>query len=106
AGAVMAVDGLHFVMSRTALLDGVLMFFVLAAFGCLLIDRDRARAKLAAALPVDADGRAVPDAHVAENTRIGFRPWRLAAGLFLGLAIGTKWNGLYILAAVCVMAVL
>ena len=43
AGALMAVDGLHFVMSRTALLDLVLMFFVLAAFGCLLIDRDRAR---------------------------------------------------------------
>ena len=51
AGALMAVDGLHFVMSRTALLDQVLMFFVLAAFGCLLIDRDRARARLAAALP-------------------------------------------------------
>ncbi|CAM5260135.1 Dolichyl-phosphate-mannose--protein mannosyltransferase OS=Streptomyces albaduncus OX=68172 GN=FHS32_003753 PE=3 SV=1 [Streptomyces griseoloalbus] len=106
AGALMAVDGLHFVMSRTALLDGVLMFFVLAAFGCLLIDRDKARAKLAAALPVDADGRARPDAEAAEHTRIGFRPWRLAAGLMLGLAIGTKWNGLYITAAFCVMAVL
>src|SRR5690606_14980896 len=106
AGALMAVDGLHFVMSRTALLDGVLMFFVLAAFGCLLVDRDRAREKLAAALPADADGRVRPNARVAEDTRIGFRPWRLAAGLFLGLAIGTKWNGLYILAAFCVMAVL
>ena len=41
AGALLAVDGLHFVMSRTALLDLVLMFFVVAAFGCLLIDRDR-----------------------------------------------------------------
>jgi dolichyl-phosphate-mannose--protein O-mannosyl transferase len=106
AGALMAVDGLHFVMSRTALLDGVLMFFVLAAFGCLLIDRDKARAKLAAALPADADGRIRPDAHAAETTRLGLRPWRWAAGLMLGLAIGTKWNGLYILAAFCVMAVL
>lgn len=106
AGALMAVDGLHFVMSRTALLDGVLMFFVLAAFGCLLIDRDRAREKLAAALPVDSDGRARPDAKIAETTRIGFRPWRLAAGVMLGLAIGTKWNGLYILAAFCVLSVL
>ncbi|CAM5440342.1 Dolichyl-phosphate-mannose--protein mannosyltransferase OS=Streptomyces alboniger OX=132473 GN=CP975_14520 PE=3 SV=1 [Streptomyces alboniger] len=43
AGALMAVDGLAFVMARTSLLDGVLMFFVLAAFGCLVIDRDRAR---------------------------------------------------------------
>uniref|UniRef100_UPI0038D4B445 phospholipid carrier-dependent glycosyltransferase n=1 Tax=Streptomyces shenzhenensis TaxID=943815 RepID=UPI0038D4B445 len=40
AGALLAIDGLHLVMSRTALLDLVVMFFVLAAFGCLLIDRD------------------------------------------------------------------
>ncbi|TPQ22011.1 dolichyl-phosphate-mannose--protein mannosyltransferase [Streptomyces sporangiiformans] len=106
AGALMAVDGLHFVMSRTALLDQVLMFFVLAAFGCLLLDRDRARARLAAALPPDADGVVRPDAHVAETTRMGLRPWRWAAGLMLGLAIGTKWNGLYVLAAFCVMALL
>jgi dolichyl-phosphate-mannose--protein O-mannosyl transferase len=106
AGALMAVDGLHFVMSRTSLLDGVLMFFVLAAFGCLVIDRDKARARLAAALPADADGVVRPDAHTAETTRLGWRPWRWTAGLMLGLAIGTKWNGLYILAAFCVMAVL
>ncbi|GGW73306.1 phospholipid carrier-dependent glycosyltransferase [Streptomyces caelestis] len=106
AGALMAVDGLHFVMSRTALLDGVLMFFVLAAFGCLLIDRDKAREKLAAALPADADGRVRPDRHVAETARLGWRPWRWAAGLMLGLAFATKWNGLYILAAFCLLAVL
>ncbi|MFG2943722.1 dolichyl-phosphate-mannose--protein mannosyltransferase [Streptomyces adustus] len=106
AGALMAVDGLHFVMSRTALLDGVLMFFVLAAFACLVIDRDRARARLAAALPEDADGLARPNALVAETTRLGLRPWRWAAGLLLGLAIGTKWNGLYIMAAFCVMTLL
>ncbi|WP_316749023.1 dolichyl-phosphate-mannose--protein mannosyltransferase [Streptomyces herbicida] len=106
AGALMAVDGLHFVMSRTSLLDGVLMFFVLAAFGCLVIDRDKSREKLAAALPMDADGRVRPDAHVGDGLRLGWRPWRWAAGLLLGLAIGTKWNGLYILAAFCVMALL
>lgn len=106
AGTLMAVDGLHFVMSRTSLLDGVLMFFVLAAFGCLVIDRDKARARLAAALPTDEDGVVRPDAHIAETTRLGWRPWRWTAGLMLGLAIGTKWNGLYVLAAFCVMAVL
>ncbi|MFD6495299.1 dolichyl-phosphate-mannose--protein mannosyltransferase [Streptomyces sp. NPDC059944] len=106
AGMLMAVDGLHFVMSRTSLLDGVLMFFVLAAFGCLVIDRDRARARLAAALPVDEDGAVRPDADTAESTRLGWRPWRWTAGLMLGLAIGTKWNGMYVLAAFCVMAVL
>nr|BFD84338.1 phospholipid carrier-dependent glycosyltransferase [Streptomyces sp. Xyl84] len=106
AGTLMAVDGLHFVMSRTSLLDGVLMFFVLAAFGCLLADRDRARARLAAALPAGADGRIRPDAHTADTLRLGLRPWRWAAGLMMGLAIGTKWNGLYILVAFCVMTVL
>ncbi|GAA3810059.1 phospholipid carrier-dependent glycosyltransferase [Streptomyces phyllanthi] len=106
AGALMAVDGLHFVMSRTALLDQMVMFFVLAAFGCLVIDRDRTRERLAAALPPDGDGVVRPNAQVAETTRFGLRPWRWAAGLFLGLAIGTKWNGLYVLAAFCLMAVL
>lgn len=76
AGTLMAVDGLHFVMSRTSLLDGVLMFFVLAAFGCLVVDRDKARARLAAALPADENGFVRPDAHIAETTRLGWRPWR------------------------------
>ncbi|MCF3123388.1 phospholipid carrier-dependent glycosyltransferase [Streptomyces arenae] len=105
AGALLAVDGLHFVMSRTALLDQVLMFFVLAAFGCFLIDRDRARARLAAALPTDEDGRVRPDAYVAETARLGWRPWRWTAGLCLGLAFGTKWNGLYIMVFFCLMTV-
>ena len=80
----MAVDGLHFVMSRTALLDLVVMFFVLAAFGCLLIDRDRARARLAAALPVGEDGLAGPDRHTGDRAGLGSRPWRLAAGVLPG----------------------
>ncbi|WP_405807951.1 phospholipid carrier-dependent glycosyltransferase [Streptomyces sp. NBC_00210] len=106
AGTLLAFDGLHFVMSRTALLDQVLMFFVLAAFGCLVIDRDWARRKLAAALPTDEEGVLRPDATVAETLRLGWRPWRLAAGLMLGLAAGTKWNGLYVMVAFCLMTVL
>lgn len=110
AGGLLAVDGLHFVMSRTALLDLVLMFWLLAAFGCLLIDRDRARAQLAAALPRDpATGDCLPDAGVADRLALGWhgwRPWRIAAGLCLGLACGTKWSGLYVLAAFGVLTVL
>ncbi|MFF9650450.1 dolichyl-phosphate-mannose--protein mannosyltransferase [Streptomyces sp. NPDC014622] len=106
AGTLLAFDGLHFVMSRTALLDLVLMFFVVAAFGALLIDRDRARRRLADALPVDEEGVLRPDVDVAEHLRLGWRPWRIAAGVLLGLAFATKWNGLYILAAFGLMTVL
>ncbi|WP_405592224.1 dolichyl-phosphate-mannose--protein mannosyltransferase [Streptomyces sp. NBC_01092] len=102
AGVLMAVDGLHFVMSRTALLDLIVMFFVLAAFGALLIDRDRARARLADALP--ESGR--PDADTGATTPLGWRPWRIAAGVLLGLACATKWNGMFCLAAFGTMAVL
>ncbi|WP_234383425.1 dolichyl-phosphate-mannose--protein mannosyltransferase [Streptomyces dysideae] len=106
AGALLAVDGLHYVMSRTALLDLVVMFFVLAAFGCLLIDRDSARARLAAALPVAEDGRARPDQDTGDRAGTGARPWRLAAGFFLGLAASTKWNGLYFLVFFMILTVL
>ncbi|PJE97051.1 phospholipid carrier-dependent glycosyltransferase [Streptomyces carminius] len=102
AGVLLAVDGLHLVMSRAALLDLVLMFFVLAAFGCLLIDRDAARARLAAALP--PDGR--PDAGVGGRLNLGWRPWRLAAGVCLGLACATKWSGAYVLVAFGLLVVL
>ncbi|MFG2114636.1 dolichyl-phosphate-mannose--protein mannosyltransferase [Streptomyces sp. NPDC048718] len=105
AGLLLAVDGLHFVMSRTALLDLVLMFFVLAAFGALVIDRDRARARLAGALPAGEDGRLRPDDTVARTLNLGWRPWRLAAGVLLGLAAGTKWNGLYVMVAFGLMTV-
>ncbi len=91
AGLLLALDGLHFVMSRTALLDVILMFWVLAAFGCLVLDRDQTRARLAA-MPAER----------WLSRRFGpllLRPWRVAAGLCLGLAVGTKWSGLWFLAA-------
>jgi dolichyl-phosphate-mannose-protein mannosyltransferase len=77
----------------------VLMFFVVAAFGCLLADRDWARRRLAAALPEDPDGVLRPDDMIASTLRLGWRPWRIAAGVMLGLAAGTKWNALYVMAA-------
>ena len=92
AGLLLSVDGLHFVMSRTSLLDLIVMFWILAAFGFLLIDRDHTRAKIARLLP---NG---PDAAVARTMRLGWRPYRLAAGVCVGLACSTKWSGMYVAA--------
>ena len=83
AGLLMSLDGLEFVLSRTGILDIFLMTFVLAAFGCVVIDRDKSRARLAELVARDSLQGSRP--------RLGFRKWQLLAGIFLGLAVGTKW---------------
>ncbi|WP_371484470.1 dolichyl-phosphate-mannose--protein mannosyltransferase [Kitasatospora sp. NBC_00315] len=100
AGLLLAVDGLHFVMSRVALLDLVVMFWILAAFGFLLLDRDRTRALIARRL----DG--VPDAVTARRMNLGWRPYRIAAGVCVGLTCATKWSGLYVALAFGLLTVL
>jgi dolichyl-phosphate-mannose-protein mannosyltransferase len=87
AGLLLALDGLELVMSRTALLDIFVMFWVLAAFGCLVVDRDKYRARLAGAAGGEPPGEGAP--------RPGIRWWRVGAGVCLGLACGSKWNGLW-----------
>jgi dolichyl-phosphate-mannose-protein mannosyltransferase len=96
AGLLLALDGLEFVMSRTALLDIFVMLWVLAAFGCLVIDRDRARARIAAAAASGPADDAGPNP--------GVRWWRVLAGLCLGLAVASKWNGVWYLPAFALLA--
>ena len=91
AGLLMALDGLEFVLSRTGILDIFLMFFVLAAFGCVLIDRDISRAALAERVARREGGPAGP--------RLGIRRWRVAAGVFLGLAVAIKWDAAWYIVA-------
>ncbi|MFI6833162.1 dolichyl-phosphate-mannose--protein mannosyltransferase [Kribbella sp. NPDC050241] len=94
AGILLAVDGLHFVMSRVALLDIFLAFWLVAAVSCLVADRDWTRRRHAKSL----------DAPVADGERRGlgrwllFRPWRILAGVCFGLALGTKWSAVWVLA--------
>jgi dolichyl-phosphate-mannose-protein mannosyltransferase len=85
AGLLMSLDGLEFVMSRTGLLDIFLMFFILAAFGCLVIDRDVSRARLATAVTAKGTSGLGPS--------IGIHWWRVAAGFFLGCACASKQFG-------------
>ncbi|MCU0265585.1 MAG: phospholipid carrier-dependent glycosyltransferase [Actinomycetia bacterium] len=101
AGLLLALDGLSLVVSRTALLDGILAFFVVAAFGALLVDRDRARRRLADW--AESHGPPLPG---DPGPRLGLRPWRVAAGVALGLACGTKWSGLWFVAVFGVLTVL
>jgi dolichyl-phosphate-mannose-protein mannosyltransferase len=97
AGLLLALDGLEFVMSRTALLDIFVMFWVLAAFGCLVIDRDRTRARIAAAAAAGTADEGGPP--------LGIRWWRVLAGLCLGLATASKWNGVYFIAGFGCLAI-
>ena len=66
ASTLMALDGLHLVMSRTALLDTFLMFFLLLGFYLFISEKH----------------------------------WW--AALSFGLALGTKWNALYLIAALII----
>jgi dolichyl-phosphate-mannose-protein mannosyltransferase len=89
AGILLVADGVSFVASRTALLDGFLTFFVVAAFGALIVDRDQVRERMHVAL---LDGRI---GETPWGPRLGVRWWRFGAGVLLGLACATKWSGLY-----------
>ena len=51
AGLLLSLDGLQFVLSRLALLDIFLAFFILCAVSCLVADRDWYRAKMARLVP-------------------------------------------------------
>jgi dolichyl-phosphate-mannose-protein mannosyltransferase len=97
AGLLLSLDGLEFVLSRTGILDIFLMFFVLAAFGCLLVDRDVSRARLAEAMVLQRSDEAGP--------ALGIRKWRIAAGVFIGLACASKQYGVWYLFAFAGLAV-
>lgn len=89
AGVLLICDGLSHVQARVGMLDIFHAMFVLAAFGCLLVDRDQVRARM---------GLAVTEARIDDSRfgpRLGFRWWRFGAGLMLGLACGVKWSGIY-----------
>ena len=100
AALLLAFEGHHFVHSRTGLLDIIVMFFALAGFGALLLDRDQSRAVL-------ARRAADPDRVWRESgPSMGLRPWRWVAGVMLGLCLATKWSGLPFIAVFGLMTVL
>ena len=79
ASGLLAIDVLHLVQSRIAMLDVFLALFVVAAFVAALLD-------LRSAQRLDRGGI---------GQWLFGRPWRLAAGVLIGCAVATKWSGVY-----------
>ena len=100
AGFLLCVDGLDFVMSRLALLDVFEAFFIAAGVLAVVIDRDYFRHRLAR----DLERKGLTDYGGAASPFI-FRPWLIVAGVLFGLAMGSKWNAVFVLASFGVLAV-
>jgi dolichyl-phosphate-mannose-protein mannosyltransferase len=83
AAGLLALDGLHFVLSRVAMLDILASTFSLATILFVTIDRDRRR---------------------TERERLRDRPWLMAAGFAAGAAVATKWSGIPFALAAVVLA--
>jgi len=88
AGFLLAIDGLAITLSRTALLDAALTFFLLLGFWFVLLDQQTSRLGIAEA--------------ISNKTKsvLWFRPYLLLAGTALGMASAIKWSGLYLLAGI------
>lgn len=106
AGLLLALDGFHLVLSRTALLDVFLLFFVFAAFAALVVDRDHRRRRWMRAIEAGLDP--------GQPGRTGRLPlrfpesvpwWRLLAAVLLGCALGVKWSALYFVPAFALLVI-
>lgn len=100
AGVLAICGGVLHLQSRMGMLDIFTAAFVVAAFACLLKDRDQVRERLAAAV---REGWAWDTPF---GPRLGFRWWRFGCGILLGLATGIKWSGAYYVIAFGLLCVL
>ncbi|MHB8340401.1 MAG: phospholipid carrier-dependent glycosyltransferase, partial [Mycobacteriales bacterium] len=96
AGLLFSLDGMELVQSRVAMLDIFYLTVEVAAFACLVVDRDDGRSRLAARL---AAGEADP-----LGPRLGIRWWRIATGFSLGCLAAVKWDAVYLLPAYAALA--
>jgi dolichyl-phosphate-mannose--protein O-mannosyl transferase len=96
AGLLLSFDGMQLVLSRIALLDIFVAFFLLLAVHCHVADRDWYRTRLAR---LTADSGGVVASGSGPVRALVFRPWLVAAGVSWGLACGSKWEAIYPMAA-------
>src|SRR5450432_4601776 len=96
AGLVFSLDGLEYVQSRVAMLDIFLMFWVVVALSCLILYRDQVRRRLVDRLDTTTYGKFGP--------HVGMRWWLLACGVAVGAASASKWDGVYLIPAFVLLA--
>ncbi|MFG1717859.1 dolichyl-phosphate-mannose--protein mannosyltransferase [Micromonospora chalcea] len=106
AGLLLALDGFHLVLSRTAILDIFLLLFVLAAFGALVLDRDARRRRWTRALESGLDPTRPGRAGRPPSGWRNWPWWRLAAGVLLGCACSVKWSAIYFVPAFALLVLL
>ena len=88
-GLLLSLDALEFVQSRIATLDIFLMFWILCCAACMAADRDQGRARL---LERMTNGTHGVDSRPWAGPRLGFRWWRIGAGVCIGAACSVKWS--------------
>ncbi|AKK02688.1 dolichyl-phosphate-mannose--protein mannosyltransferase [Corynebacterium epidermidicanis] len=99
AGTLALFDGVLLVAGRFGMLDIFLVLFVVLAAYFIVLDHDQMRRRMY---------RAYLDDLIYQTPlgpRFGFRWWRFAAGICLGLALSVKWSGLYYIAFFGVLCV-
>ncbi len=86
ASGALAIDFLHVVMSRVAMLDVFVTLFGVAAVLFVIVDRD-----------------AVSNDEMRGPRQLRARPGLAAAGVMTGAAIAAKWSGVLVLACIVVL---
>ncbi|MTA30424.1 MAG: phospholipid carrier-dependent glycosyltransferase [Actinobacteria bacterium] len=79
AGFLFAIEGHAVVLSRTAILDGILTFFVLLSF-FVLLKADRAWKE-----------------RLKRHQTLAVQPWLILLGIIMGMAGSVKWSAIYFL---------
>lgn len=98
AGILATCDGVLLVSSRFGMLDIFQVLFIVAAAWALVLDNQQMDRRFWQWWLRHEDSE-------KWGPRAGFRWWRFACGVFLGLALSVKWSGLYYMAFFGVLAV-
>lgn len=101
-GLLLAVESLHLVQSRTAMLDVFVTFWIVLGFVFILLDRRWIERRTPEPEPEADPALPTPPPGVAAPL---LRPWRLAAGAALGAGVATKWSAFTAIGTAIVLCV-